>query len=35
MDNREDAYVFQLSNLGKIDVCVDHVHHTNAESKAG
>ena len=34
MDNREDAYVFQLSNLGKIDVCVDRLHHTNAESKA-
>ena len=27
MDNREDAYVFQLSNLGKIDLCIDHVHH--------
>ena len=33
MDNREDAYVFQLSNLGKIDLCIDHVHHTNSESK--
>ena len=33
MDNREDAYVFQLSNLGKIDVCIDHVHHTNSEFK--
>ena len=34
MDNREDAYVFQLSNLGKIDVCIDHAHHTNSESQA-
>ncbi len=24
MDNREDAYVFQLSNLGKIDLCINH-----------
>ena len=35
MDNREDAYVFQLANLGKIDVCIDHVHHIDSESKAG
>ena len=34
MDDREDAYVFQLSNLGKIDLCIDHAHHTNSESKA-
>ena len=35
MDNREDAYVFQLSNLGTIDLCVDRVHHTDTESQAG
>ena len=34
MDNREDAYVFQLSNLQKIDLCIDHAHNTDAESKA-
>ena len=33
VDNREDAYVFQLSNLGKIDLRVDLVHHTNSQSK--
>ena len=33
MDNREDAYVFQLSNLGKIDLCIDHAQHTNSEFK--
>lgn len=33
MDNHEDAYVFQLSNLGKIDLCIDQPHHTNSESK--
>ena len=33
MDDREDAYVFQLSNLGKIDLSVDHGCHTNSESK--
>ena len=33
MDNREDAYVFQLSNLGKIDLCIDHGHNTNSESQ--
>ena len=32
-DNREAAYVFQLSNLGKIDLCIDHAHHTTSESK--
>ena len=32
MDNREDAYVFQLSDLGQIDLCIDHTHHTNSES---
>ena len=26
MDNREDAYVFQLSNLRAIDLCMDHTH---------
>ena len=34
MDNREDAYVFQLANLGVIDLCIDPVHHTDSESKA-
>ena len=33
MDNREDAYVFELSNLGKIDLCIDRVHHTNPNPK--
>ena len=33
MDNREDAYVFQLSNLAKIDLCIDHTHHRNSGSK--
>ena len=33
MDNREDAYVFQLSNLGKIDLCIHHGRHTNSGSK--
>lgn len=33
MDNREDAYVFQLCNLEKIDLCVGQVHYTNSESK--
>ena len=33
MDNREDAYVFRLSNLGEIDLCIDHSHHTNSESE--
>ena len=33
MDNREDAYVFQLSNLGQIDLCVDQAQHTNFQSK--
>ena len=34
MDNHEDAYVFQLSSLGKFDLCIDHAHDTDAESKA-
>ena len=34
MDNREDAYVFELSNLGMIDLCIDRAHHTNSESQA-
>ena len=34
MDNREDAYVFQLSDLGKINLRINHAHHTNSESKA-
>ena len=34
MDNREDAYVFQLSNLGAIDLSIDRQHDTNAGSKA-
>ncbi len=34
MDNREDAYVFQLSNLGTINLCIDRVYDTNAKSKA-
>lgn len=34
MDNREDAYVFQLSNLGKIDLCIDYADYTNSEPKA-
>ena len=34
MDNREDAYVFQLSHLEKIDLCIDYVDHTNSESKS-
>lgn len=34
MDNREDAYVFQLSNLGEIDLCISRVYHTNFESQA-
>ena len=34
MDNREDAYVFQLSDLGKIDLCIDHADYTNSEPKA-
>ena len=33
MDNREDAYVFQLANLAKIDVCIDQAHHIDAASK--
>ena len=33
MDNREDAYVFQLSNLGAIDLHIERVHDTNAESR--
>ena len=33
MDNREDAYVFQLSNLGNIDLCIDQPHHTNSDLK--
>ena len=33
MDNREDAYVFQLSNLGKIDLCIDQAYRTNSEFK--
>jgi ribosomal-protein-alanine N-acetyltransferase len=33
MDNREDAYVFQLSNLAQIDLCLDQVQHTNFQSK--
>ena len=33
MDDREDAYVFKLSNLGKINLCIDHAHHTNPNSK--
>ena len=32
MDDREDAYVFQLSNLGKVDLCIHHPHHTKSES---
>ncbi len=34
INNREDAYVFQLSSLGKIDLYIDHAHHTNSESQA-
>ena len=34
MDNGEDAYVFQLSNLGRIDLHIDHVPHANSKSKA-
>ena len=34
MDNREDAYVFQLSNLGKVDLHIDHADYTNSESEA-
>ena len=34
MDNREDAYVFQLSNLGTVDLYIDHTHHTGSESQA-
>ena len=33
IDNREDAYVFELLNLGKIDLCIDRVHHTNPNPK--
>ena len=33
MDNREDAYVFQLANLGAIDLYIGRVHDTNAESR--
>ena len=34
MDNHEDAYVLQLSNLGTIDLCIDVAYHANSESKA-
>ena len=34
IDNHEDAYVLLLSNLGTIDLCIDHAHHTNSKSKA-
>ena len=33
MDDREDAYVFKLSNLGKVNLCIDRAHHTNPISK--
>ena len=32
MDDREDAYVFQLSDLDKIDLCIDSAS-TDSESK--
>ena len=34
IDNCEDAYVFQLSNLGAIDLCIDQAPYTDSESKA-
>ena len=33
IDNREDAYVFQLSNLGTIGLCIERTYHTDSESK--
>ena len=29
MDNGEDAYVFRLSNLGAVDLCIDRTDHTH------
>ena len=34
MDNREDAYVFQLSNLETIHFCFDRARYTDSESKS-
>ncbi len=32
VDNHEDAYVFRLSNLRAIDLCIDSAYHVDAES---